>query len=622
MLDFKSEEIVGRKAKASRLLFENLIDINRRTGTITLDKKRMLLISAEAMGVLRRDLVSTLGMERTKSFLMRYGWSNGFNDGEALREMFQWESLIEYINSGPVLATLEGIVTVEPEVLEVNEGKFYSRGYWKNSYEAEEHIRHFGKSNEPVCYTLVGYASGFLTKAYGKKIVVKEKQCKAKGDEHCYFEAVTIDGDETNYYNDLRFYQAESLASELDALYKEKQEINQLMARSEIVNNELTDIMLEGKSLHDLIHHLSKILQRSIVIEKVIKECLYDAVWLSDLDKENYQVWRNKGERSTSQFCCQSFELKASNQRLGRMVIVGKVPLTRQNQMIIERCVSVIRTYLYFQQSINKWNWKTMTDLFEELIQGNYDEQELKKRISQLGIDLNTSIRVVCIKIQSPQLNEAGLALNLIKKNYPFLNAFVNKDRIMIILSDKHAQLINEDGHTLETENVETRFMKIIKRSFAQSQIFIGTGRSATTHTELGKSYEDSYLITDFIGLSFSEKNVVAMFEQLEPIMMFIRGVDHQEFLSFCTRVIGRLIEHEKTNQSNLIVSLKSYLDNGGNLVNTARDLHLSITGLRYRISRIEDLCGIDLSEGINRFNVHLALQIYFTLQLLNKNSI
>ena len=36
-----------------------------------------------------------------------------------------------------------------------NKGSIYHEAIWKNSYEAEEHIKRYGYSDEPVCHTLI-----------------------------------------------------------------------------------------------------------------------------------------------------------------------------------------------------------------------------------------------------------------------------------------------------------------------------------------------------------------------------------------------------------------------------------------------------------------------------------
>lgn len=55
--------------KANRLVFENAIDINPRSGIIKFNGNRMILKSAEALGFFRRDIIQTLNMERAKVFI-------------------------------------------------------------------------------------------------------------------------------------------------------------------------------------------------------------------------------------------------------------------------------------------------------------------------------------------------------------------------------------------------------------------------------------------------------------------------------------------------------------------------------------------------------------------------
>lgn len=99
-------------------------------------------------------------------------------------------------------------------------------------------------------------------------------------------------------------------------------------------------------------------------------------------------------------------------------------------------------------------------------------------------------------------------------------------------------------------------------------------------------------------------------------IMMFLKGVDQKELIGFYKRTIGEIIRYDELNNSDYLMTLKTYLDFNGNLQQTADCLHLSIAGLRYRMDRIEDFCGIDLKTGEGRFNCQLAIQIHFAISL------
>jgi hypothetical protein len=76
---------------------------------------------------------------------------------------------------------------------------------------------------------------------------------------------------------------------------------------------------------------------------------------------------------------------------------------------------------------------------------------------------------------------------------------------------------------------------------------------------------------------------------------------------SFGTDVLGPLVEYDNRNGSELVATLRAFLDNGGAWVQTARDLELHPNTMRYRMSRVEDLTGRDLSRMSDRVDLFLA---------------
>jgi len=66
-----------------------------------------------------------------------------------------------------VILTPEGLVRAEVRRVEYDEatGRFEEEVTWHDSYEAEQHIIHIGRSDEPVCWSQCGFASGYLSYA-------------------------------------------------------------------------------------------------------------------------------------------------------------------------------------------------------------------------------------------------------------------------------------------------------------------------------------------------------------------------------------------------------------------------------------------------------------------------
>lgn len=59
-----------------------------------------------------------------------------------------------------------------------------------------------------------------------------------------------------------------------------------------------------------------------------------------------------------------------------------------------------------------------------------------------------------------------------------------------------------------------------------------------------------------------------------------------------------------------LVETLETFLDNAGDVKQTAEQLHIHRTSLYYRLRRVEEISGLDLSLGDDRLALHLGLRI------------
>jgi DNA-binding NtrC family response regulator len=61
----------------------------------------------------------------------------------------------------------------------------FAEAVWPDSYEADQHLLHLGRSDTCVCWTLCGFASGYLSYANGRTIYCLEETCRGRGDAVC-----------------------------------------------------------------------------------------------------------------------------------------------------------------------------------------------------------------------------------------------------------------------------------------------------------------------------------------------------------------------------------------------------------------------------------------------------
>jgi two-component system response regulator HydG len=172
--------------RAADLDIHELLHFSPEGGVITFAGERVLLLDAVALGLLRRELIQMLGVTAARIVLTRFGYAHGWRVAETLRKGFPWDTEDEWRIAGGRLHTLQGLVRAEITRPWTSSGATPgAEGIWHDSYEAEQHLLHLGQSDEPVCWTLTGFATGYMSCVYGKEIIAIEDRCRGKGDAIC-----------------------------------------------------------------------------------------------------------------------------------------------------------------------------------------------------------------------------------------------------------------------------------------------------------------------------------------------------------------------------------------------------------------------------------------------------
>jgi len=203
-----------------------LVHFSTVDGRIWLSGQRMLLVHAAAIQALRRELMSSLGPAHTRRLLMRAGYASGERDALLARQVRPDAPLFDAFSVGPQLHMLEGMVRVTPRVFDLDEaaGHFHGVFQWDHSWEAEVHQRDFGPQDGPVCWMLLGYASGYTSGFFRRPALFKEVECTACGAEHCLIEGRFVhewpDGEQLarDYDPDSMLVRLDELQSQVEAL--------------------------------------------------------------------------------------------------------------------------------------------------------------------------------------------------------------------------------------------------------------------------------------------------------------------------------------------------------------------------------------------------------------------
>jgi len=191
---------------------KELLELNPEGGVLHFAGQRALLLDAVAMGLLRQYIIQNFGQNAARAILTQFGFAHGWRMAEALQKEFNWNE-DEWYRAGPRILTLGGFFTTYPG----NDDPLAAAGMTiLSSYEAEQHLLHFGCSDATVCWTICGFMSGYRSYIGGKEIYVLEDKCLAQGNAVCHFTGHTREEWGEKNADDLIYYDAQHISECLD----------------------------------------------------------------------------------------------------------------------------------------------------------------------------------------------------------------------------------------------------------------------------------------------------------------------------------------------------------------------------------------------------------------------
>jgi DNA-binding NtrC family response regulator len=199
--------------RAEDLHHKEILELDPEGGLIRFAGQRALLLDAVAMGILRQYLVANFGLTAARAVLTQFGFAHGWRMAEAMKKQFVWVNDDEWRRASPRIHTLGGLFRVQPG----SEDPLSKKGSMVlASYEAEQHLLHFGRADSPVCWTICGLMSGYISRTTDKEIYVLEDRCLGEGHAACHFLGRTREEWGKEHAEDLAFFDSGRLKECLD----------------------------------------------------------------------------------------------------------------------------------------------------------------------------------------------------------------------------------------------------------------------------------------------------------------------------------------------------------------------------------------------------------------------
>jgi len=138
------------------------------------------------------------------------------------------------------------------------------------------------------------------------------------------------------------------------------------------------------------------------------------------------------------------------------------------------------------------------------------------------------------------------------------------------------------------------------------SRVLLGIGGPATVSGLRGASEEARHAVV--AAANRPERVAVVAGEEIGMHRLLLAGAPDELRSALRRRVLGPLLAYDAEQNSDLVRSVRVFLECSGSPARAAKVLHVHVNTLRYRIGRANELLGVDLTNFTEQVEVYLAL--------------
>lgn len=157
-------------------------------GTHAFASHRVVLLHSGALWTLRQQLIARVGVASARTLLTQLGCAWGFETAHAVGQTVPWSDTEVWAHALPKLQALVGLGAPARATARAHADRLE----WSDSFEGRQQLQQ-EPSTEPACWTLAGFAGGYLSRSLDRPVTCHEQTCIAMGDAVCRFIVSTRD---------------------------------------------------------------------------------------------------------------------------------------------------------------------------------------------------------------------------------------------------------------------------------------------------------------------------------------------------------------------------------------------------------------------------------------------
>ena len=229
-------------------------------------------------------------------------------------------------------------------------------------------------------------------------------------------------------------------------------------------------------------------------------------------------------------------------------------------------------------------------DLVDALLAGEVSPRELRRRGRAFGLRGDSPLAFAVLRPQAPGASALARLSQQAGRSRP---AGIRDGAVAVLI-----EAADDD----EAEGIAANLLDETCAGAA------AVGRVRRDPSELPRAYDEALYALDARP---PNGGGVATFRDLGSVQLLLSLHDDRGVELFRDAVLGVLIEHDRRHGAALVDSLRAFLEANGRWAEAAAALQVHRHTLRYRMRRVAELTGRDLSDAGDRTELWLALRAH-----------
>jgi PucR family transcriptional regulator, purine catabolism regulatory protein len=280
-------------------------------------------------------------------------------------------------------------------------------------------------------------------------------------------------------------------------------------------------------------------------------------------------------------------------------------------RLILQQAVTVVALELMRQRAMRDTERRLAGDVLAEALTGRLSESELAVRLRPFGVGASAAVLVFARQDRPPAAAErpasarAGAMLSTAEGD---LDRFLADAGLgaLVALRERLLCAVVDARDGVDPVAVAARAREALQSE--HGDLRAAASRPAAVGS-LRRSFHEARCALEAAALANGHSPPVASYRDLGAFQLLLSLQDDEALRLYCDSVLGPLEDASGEYGDELIRSLEAYIEQNGQWEKAARELFCHRHTLRYRIRRVEQLTGRDLSSARDRIEFWLALR-------------